>query len=73
MDGWTDADGCSRFSCQVLQSGLHIDQVIPGSPTIGGGLVAAASHYRSSITHVVRPVMNRAGCLAGNLLSSKKN
>ena len=48
----------------------------PGNSRVAhhwGGLAAAASHYRSSITHVVRPVMNRAACLAGNLLSSKKN
>ena len=70
MDGWTDG---RLFAVQL--SGASVWSAHrPGNSRVAhhwGGF-AAASHYRSSITHVVRPVMNRAACLAGESLVKQK-
>ena len=73
MDGWMDG---RLFAVQL--SGASVWSAHrPGNSRVAHhwrGLAAAASHYRSSITHVVRPVMNRAGCLprGESLVKQKK-
>ena len=73
-DGWMDGRG-RLFAVQL--SGASVWSAHrPGNSRVAhhwGRLVAAASHYRSSITHVVRPVMNR-GCLprGESLVKQKK-
>ena len=69
-DGWTDG---RLFAVQL--SGASVWSAHrPGNSRVAhhwGGF-AAASHYRSSITHVVRPVMNRAACPRGESLVKQK-
>ena len=70
MDGWTDG---RLFAVQL--SGASVWSAHrPGNSRVAHhwGRLVAASHYRSSITHVVRPVMNRAACLAGESLVKQK-